>query len=153
VQGVAHLDLADSDEAFARAIRRRFARPAMRDPRPPADLRRFLIGFFTSGTPFRGGVDFSLVGPFERAVLEQLRRIPRGQVRTYREIAAAFGHPSASRAVGNACAKNPVPLIVPCHRVVRSDGGLGGYSLRGGPRLKRRLLELEGVDLSDLKAS
>lgn len=152
-QGVAHLDLADSDESFARAVRRRFARPAMRDTRPPADLRRFLMAFFTSGAPFRGGVDLSLVGPFERAVLEQLRRIPRGQVRTYREIAAALGHPSASRAVGNACAKNPVPLIVPCHRVVRSDGGLGGYSLRGGPGLKRRLLELEGVDLSDLRAS
>src|SRR2546425_396634 len=57
------------------------------------------------------------------------------------------------RAVGNACAKNPVPLLVPCHRVVRSDGGVGGYSLRGGAALKRRLLEQEGVDISEARAS
>ena len=152
-RGVGHVDLAGSEDTFARAFRRRFGRPAMRDPRPPAELRQSLRTFFSSGEPFRGRVDLSLVGPFERAVLEQLRRIPRGQVRTYREIAAALGHPSASRAVGNACAKNPLPLLVPCHRVVRSDGGLGGYSLRGGPGLKRRLLEREGVDLSALKAS
>lgn len=151
-RGVGHVDLADSEDTFERVFRRRFGRSVMHDPRPPARLRRSLRAFFSSGEPFQGRVDLSLVGTFERAVLEQLRRIPRGQVRTYREIAAALGHPTASRAVGNACAKNPVPLLVPCHRVVRSDGGLGGYSLRGGPRLKRRLLEKEGVDLSALKA-
>jgi len=70
-----------------------------------------------------------------------------------RDIAREIGHPGAVRAVGNACAKNPVPLIVPCHRVVRTDGGLGGYSLRGGTALKRRLLEGEGVDLTSLRAS
>ncbi len=152
-RGVGHVDLAGSEDTFARAFRRRFGQPATRDPRPPAALLQSLRAFFSSRAPFRGAVDLSLVGPFERAVLEQLRRIPRGQVRTYREIASALGHPSASRAVGNACAKNPVPLLVPCHRVVRSDGGLGGYSLRGGPGLKRRLLEREGVDLSALKVS
>ncbi|MFN4295186.1 MAG: methylated-DNA--[protein]-cysteine S-methyltransferase, partial [Thermoflexales bacterium] len=58
-----------------------------------------------------------------------------------------LGFPGAARAVGQACARNPLPLIIPCHRVVRSDGGLGGYSLRGGVALKRRLLAGEGVDL------
>ncbi len=145
--GVGSLDLADSDASFERTFRRRFSRPIHRDARPPSDLRRSLAGFFSRREPFRGRVDLTLVGPFERSVLEQLRQIPRGQVRSYREIATTLGHPSASRAVGNACAKNPVPLIIPCHRVVRSDGGLGGYSLRGGPALKRRLLMEEGADL------
>ena len=112
-----------------------------------------LRGFFSSLNGFEGAVDLSLVGPFERRVLEQLRRIPRGQVRTYRDIARAIGHPGATRAVGNACAKNPVPLIIPCHRVVRSDGGLGGYSLRGGVAVKRKLLEQEGVDFRGLRTT
>src|SRR5207247_4152774 len=95
--------------------------------------------FVTSLGAFSGEVERSRVGPSERIVLERLRRMPKGQVRTYRDIAREIGHPGAVRAVGNACAKNPVPLIVPCHRVVRTDGGLGGYSLRGGTALKRRL--------------
>jgi methylated-DNA-[protein]-cysteine S-methyltransferase len=74
-------------------------------------------------------------------------------VRTYGDIAREIGYPGAARAVGNACAKNPVPLLVPCHRVVRSDGGVGGYSLRGGSALKRRLLAQEGVDLGEVRAS
>jgi len=85
------------------------------------------------------------VPPFERAVLQALRRIPPGQVRTYGEIARTLGKPSAARAVGTACARNPLPLLIPCHRVVRSDGKLGGYSLRGGVALKRQLLEAEGA--------
>lgn len=94
---------------------------------------------------FRGPVDLTRVGPFEREVLALLRRIPAGVVRTYGEIAKAVGQPGAARAVGAACARNPLPLLIPCHRVVRSDGGLGGYSLRGGVSLKRRLLEAEGA--------
>ncbi len=94
---------------------------------------------------FRGRVDLTRVGPFEAEVLARLRRIPAGEVRTYREIARAVGQPGAARAVGAACARNPLPLLIPCHRVVRADGGLGGYSLRGGVALKRRLLEAEGA--------
>lgn len=148
-RGVVHLDLADSGASFERTFRRRFSRPVLHDAHPPEGLRRALTAFFSRHEPFRGRVDLALVGPFERRVLEQLRQIPRGQVRTYREIASALGHPSASRAVGNACAKNPVPLIIPCHRVVRSDGGLGGYSLRGGPALKRELLKEEGARIPE----
>lgn len=146
-RGVCAADLAPGPAAFARQLRRRFALPAVYDPHPPRDLVRRLRAFFDSGDRYDGPVDLSLVGPFERRVLEQLRAIPRGQVRTYREIARALGFPGAARAVGQACARNPLPLIIPCHRVVRSDGGLGGYSLRGGVALKRRLLAGEGVDL------
>jgi len=78
---------------------------------------------------------------FQRRVWEELRRIPLGETRSYGEIARALGRPNAQRAVGHACATNPVPLIVPCHRVVRGDGALGGYRL--GAERKRRLLERE----------
>ncbi len=152
-RGVNAVDLAPSDETFARSLYRKYGRPAARDPRPPQALRQSLRRFIASLDGFRGPVDLSMVGPFERMVLERLRRIPKGQVRTYRDIAREIGHPGAVRAVGNACAKNPVPLLVPCHRVVRTDGGLGGYSLRGGTALKRRLLQREGVDVSVLRAS
>jgi AraC family transcriptional regulator of adaptative response/methylated-DNA-[protein]-cysteine methyltransferase len=78
---------------------------------------------------------------FQRRVWDELRRIPRGETRTYRDIARAIGAPEAVRAVGSACGANPVALVVPCHRAVRTDGGLGGYAW-GLPRTKR-LLELE----------
>jgi len=152
-RGVSYLDLAASDAAFRRALRERFGVAAARDPHPPEDLVRELRGFFTDLAWYPGPVDLSRVGPFQRRVLEQLRRIPRGEVRTYRDIAREIGHPGATRAVGTACARNPVPLLIPCHRVVRSDGGLGGYSLRGGSALKRRLLVQEGVDADRLRAS
>lgn len=152
-RGVSAVDLAPSGETFARSLYRKYHRPVTRDAHPPQALRQGLRRFFGSLDGFTGPVDLSMVGPFERMVLERLRAIPRGQVRTYRDIAREIGHPGAVRAVGNACAKNPVPLIVPCHRVVRSDGGLGGYSLRGGTALKRRLLEREGIDVTDLRAS
>lgn len=78
---------------------------------------------------------------FQRRVWDQLRRIPRGETRTYKEIARAVGAPDAVRAVGSACGANPVALVVPCHRAVRTDGGLGGYAW--GLSRKKRLLELE----------
>lgn len=151
--GVAFVDLAGDDAAFARAVRRRADTAVTRDPHPPARLVALLRSFFQDFRAYRGPVDLSLVGPFQRRVLEQLRHIPRGEVRTYRDIAREIGQPGATRAVGTACARNPVPLIVPCHRVVRSDGGLGGYSLRGGVALKQRLLEREGVDVRRLRVS
>lgn len=147
-RGVVHVDLAPSDRAFAQAVEAKFGRRAERDPAPAAALLRQIKTTLTTGKEFTGQLDLSDVGPFERRVLEELRRIPKGQVRTYREVAARLGHPTATRAVGNACARNPIPLLIPCHRVVRSDGGLGGYSLRGGVGLKRELLEREGASPS-----
>jgi len=151
--GVSFVDLASSDDAFARAFRRRFGAEVVRDPHPPGKLVTLLRRFFADFTAFRGPVDLSLVGSFQRRVLEQLRRIPKGQVRTYRDIAREIGQPGATRAVGTACARNPLPLIIPCHRVVRSDGGLGGYSLRGGVALKKRLLAGEGVVADRLRGA
>jgi len=86
-------------------------------------------------------VDLSETPAFQRRVLDAARQIPFGQARTYAWVAARTGSPRAVRAVGTALGRNPVPLLVPCHRVWRTDGGLGGYLFGGA--LKRRLLELE----------
>ena len=86
---------------------------------------------------------------FQIKVWNQLRKIPYGEVRTYKQIAESIGHPKSSRAVANACAKNPIPPIIPCHRVIRSNGSLGGYSGIGGVDTKRKLLNQEGVFTSD----
>ncbi len=76
-------------------------------------------------------------------VWNELKKIPKGEVRTYREIAFAIGKPNSARAVANACGRNPRPIEIPCHRVIRSDGRLGGYSGKGGISKKLRLLKKE----------
>jgi AraC family transcriptional regulator of adaptative response/methylated-DNA-[protein]-cysteine methyltransferase len=83
--------------------------------------------------------------PFQQKVWRTLRKVPAGTTATYSELARRAGVPKAVRAVASACARNPVCLFVPCHRIVRLDGGLGGYGGAGGVELKRRLLELEGA--------
>ena len=80
---------------------------------------------------------------FQVRVWNELKKIPKGETRTYKEIAELIGKPQAARAVANACGKNPYPITIPCHRVVRSDGGLGGYSGEGGVEKKKFLLENE----------
>ena len=69
---------------------------------------------------------------FQIKVWKELSKIPKGEVRTYKQIAKSIGKPKSSRAVANACAKNPYPIVIPCHRVIRSDGTVGGYSGEGG---------------------
>ena len=92
-------------------------------------------------TTFDMNIDLSETTDFRRAVLEHLVTIPYGETCTYTQVAEAVGRPRAVRAVGSACATNPVPIVIPCHRVLRSDGSLGGYA--GGLDMKRTLLELE----------
>ena len=96
-------------------------------------------------------VDFSMIeSEFQRRALERLRSVPSGSVITYQALAAAVGHPNSQRAIGTTMATNPIPLFVPCHRVVRSDGTIGNYG--GGVDRKLQLLELEGFHVgSDLK--
>jgi len=102
------------------------------------ELEEYLAG---QRTFFTVPVDLSRVPAFERSALEVAARIPYGEVRSYHWIAEQLGQPEAARAVGNAMAGNPVPIIVPCHRVVKTDGGLGGYSF--GLLRKEALLNLE----------
>ena len=80
---------------------------------------------------------------FQISVWKELLKIPAGQTKTYKEIAVAIGKPNSSRAVANACAQNPYAPEVPCHRVIRSDGSLGGYSADGGIKRKQKLLDIE----------
>ena len=84
---------------------------------------------------------------FEIKVWEEIKKIPKGSVKTYKEIGTILGKPNSSRAVANACAKNPLIIEIPCHRVIRSDGALGGYPGRGGIKTKQRLLRSEKVNI------
>ena len=82
---------------------------------------------------------------FQLKVWNALKKIPEGEVWTYTQLAKFIGHPNSRRAVANACGANPYPIIIPCHRVIRSDGSIGGYSGKGGVETKRKLLSEEGV--------
>ena len=84
---------------------------------------------------------------FQKKVWNEIKKIPKGITTSYKQIAIAIGHPKAARAVANACGKNPNPIITPCHRVIASDGTIGGYSAEGGVNTKRALLAKEGVYL------
>lgn len=109
------------------------------------DLGRLLAGDAVD-IPL-GVADLAACPPFQQTVLRAEHAIPRGSVSTYRLIAVHLDRPTAARAVGNALATNPFPLIVPCHRAIRSDGHLGGY--QGGLAMKRALLKMEGVTVGD----
>ena len=87
---------------------------------------------------------------FQIKVWKAISKIPRGQVRTYKELAKLIKKPKASRAVANACGKNPYPIKIPCHRVIRSDGSLGGYSGRGGIIAKKDILKKEGYSFGKI---
>jgi methylated-DNA-[protein]-cysteine S-methyltransferase len=107
-------------------------------------LRRELDEYFEGRRrDFDLPVDWALTTGFTRRVLEATAAIPFGEVSTYRDVAAAAGSERATRAAGNALGSNPIPIVVPCHRVLRSGGGLGGYT--GGVEKKERLLAIEGV--------
>ena len=86
---------------------------------------------------------------FQIKVWNAISKIPKGKVKTYKELARSIRKPKASRAVANACGKNPFPIKTPCHRVIRSDGKPGGYSAPGGINKKIRLLKKEGINLQD----
>ena len=88
-------------------------------------------------------VDISHLGSFTRKVLNELRKVPYGEIRSYGWLAKKVGRPGAARAVGQALKRNPIPIIIPCHRIIRDDGTIGGFSM--GVNIKERLLALEGV--------
>ncbi|MGP4096464.1 methylated-DNA--[protein]-cysteine S-methyltransferase [Nonomuraea sp. KM90] len=142
-QGVAYVH---AGEGFAETFRKRFGRPLLPAARPPAGLLPALRTGRTSGLR----LDLRGMSDFQRDVLEAARTIPRGEVRPYSWIAARVGRPKAVRAVGTALGRNPVPLLIPCHRVTRSDGVAGDYVF--GSAAKERLLLAEGVDLDRVRA-
>ncbi len=112
---------------------------------PPYNLKRQLQQYAAGQlVRWKVPVDLSSGTEFQRKVWRALRTIPRGETRSYGWVAQKVGKPKASRAVGAACGANPVPVIVPCHRVIAGDGSIGGFG--GGLPMKRRLLRSEGLD-------
>jgi AraC family transcriptional regulator of adaptative response/methylated-DNA-[protein]-cysteine methyltransferase len=142
VRGLCAIDIGDSRRALIDALKVRFGRGEYSegDPESVRWLRRVTESIVSP----RRGLDLPLDlrgTAFQRRVWQELRRIPAGTTASYGDVARRIGKPGAARAVARACATNPLPLAVPCHRVVRSDGELGGY--RGGVERKRALLARE----------
>jgi len=149
--GVTRLDIAMSESQFESEYEEMMGRPVVKvDDVPPALVTR-VDRAISEGRPGRLAVDLSSLTDFQQAVLRKTAEIPPGEVRPYGWVAREIGKPGAVRAVGTALARNPVPLIIPCHRVVRSDGQFGQYSL-GDAANKPRLLREEGVDLEGLES-
>jgi methylated-DNA-[protein]-cysteine S-methyltransferase len=132
----------EGHEQVLEALSERVSPRILRAPDRLDEVARQLDDYFGGRRrAFALPLDLRLSTGFRREVLRHLTDIGYGQTESYTQVAAATGRPSAVRAVGSACATNPVPVVVPCHRVLRSDGSLGGY--RGGLPAKRTLLDLE----------
>src|SRR5581483_5438812 len=138
----------DSLEELRSRYAKRFGRVLRSAPIPPALKRQVLAALHGEGVD-APKVDLDETNDLEHDVLQMLTRIPRGEVRTYAWVAKQIGRPRAVRAVANVIAKNMVPFVVPCHRVVPSAGGIGNYAF--GPQMKRTLLASEGVDVEELE--
>jgi O-6-methylguanine DNA methyltransferase len=145
--GVAAVHRGGTAAGFEALFRGRFGRVVLPEERLPERIAA-AVALRDDGRRLR--VDLDLLSGFQRDVLEATRTIPRGEVRTYGWVAREIGRPGAVRAVGTALGHNPIPLIIPCHRVVQGDWRLGQYS-GGGSEAKRRALAGEGLDAAELE--
>ena len=147
-RGLVAIELGGDEVSFVNRLEARFDVPVVHSPEKTqaarSQIRAYLAG---ERSTFDLPVDISHLTPFQKQVLRTALQIPAGQVRTYGDIAHEIDKPRAARAVGQALGRNPIPLVIPCHRVIASDGSLGGYSAPGGLRTKRDLLNLEGAAL------
>jgi O-6-methylguanine DNA methyltransferase len=153
-EGVSGLRLARDGEDFERWFAGRLGRRPVRAPAPPERLLA-QVEDVIAGRSRRFRFDLGGLSSFQQEVLRKTLEIPRGEVRSYSWVAREIGRPRAVRAVGTVLGHNPIPVLIPCHRVVRSDGALGEYSMGGTP-VKREILSREGVDpewLEELAAS
>jgi O-6-methylguanine DNA methyltransferase len=142
--GITMVSLGEEPSAFLSLYAHRYGR--VPQPGKAPDPYSRAITNAADGNGFDAPLDLSGLSTFERKSLLLLKRIPRGEVRTYSWLAREAGSPRAARAVGNAMARNPLPLLLPCHRVVPMNGGVGNYAF--GATLKRELLSREGVALA-----
>ncbi len=145
-RGVIAVSFGPTERAFLDRVRKETGALAARAPKKNASairqMREYLAG---KRAAFDLPLDLGLLTEFRRRVLLAALKIPRGQIVTYAEIARRIGQPKAARAVGQALGSNPIPIVIPCHRVLASDGSLGGYSGGKGVKTKVRLLKLEGA--------
>ena len=146
-RGLVRLAYPDEDRDTAlEQLASRVSPRLLESPAKLDDVRRQLDAYFDHEIQdFELDVDFALIQGFTRKVLRATAKIPYGELSTYRLVAARAGNSRAARAAGNALGSNPIPIVVPCHRVIHSTGGLGGYT--GGLDRKRFLLDLEGAEL------
>ncbi len=143
-RGLCEVSFDPEPEREVETLARNFGARVLRSPRPTDNARRQLDEYFAGERQrFDLPVDLRLAREFAGAVLKELARVPYGQLTTYGTLAAKAGRPRAARAVGTIMNRNPVPIVLPCHRVVGSTGALVGYG--GGLERKRALLELEGA--------
>jgi O-6-methylguanine DNA methyltransferase len=149
-RGLSAIGAAGDPEGFVDWFDRDVGRPIYPAERLPARLEQAIERRLRGDRRPTIRLDLRSVSPFERDVLLKTAQIPFGEVRPYGWIASEIGRPKAVRAVGTALAHNPIPLVIPCHRVVRTDGTIGQYSL-GGPATKVTVLTAEGVDLGRLE--
>ena len=134
----------EQEPAMVEQLSRRISRRIVRSPQPLDELQRELEEYFSGRRrELLAALDWQLMGPFATRVLTRTYEIPYGSSSSYGEIAAEAGSPRGARAAGNALGANPIPIVIPCHRVLHAGGGLGGYG--GGLDRKRFLLELEGA--------
>jgi methylated-DNA-[protein]-cysteine S-methyltransferase len=148
-RGLVALNFGISEESFLAEVEKRTGVQPVRSSEQVVEVEGQVAAYLTGErTQFDIPVDLASLTDFQRQVLEATSQVPRGQVTTYAEIARRIGRPKASRAVGQALGSNPVPLIIPCHRVVAANGALTGYSGGGGIETKARLLALEGAQLA-----
>jgi methylated-DNA-[protein]-cysteine S-methyltransferase len=142
-RGLVRLGLPGEDtEAMLADLAGRISPRVLEDPARLDEERRELDDYFAGRRhAFESPIDWQLSGGFLLRARQGIAAIPYGETRTYTDLARAAGNERAVRAAGSACSRNPIPLVVPCHRVLRSDGSLGGYA--GGLEMKRRLLDLE----------
>lgn len=147
--GISAVMQAVSAAAFEQAFRARFSRAIRQVDALPASLARMVQQHLRGQARSALQLDLRGLSVFERAVLDKVRDIPRGEVQPYAWVAREIGRPKAVRAVGSALGRNPVPLLIPCHRVGRSDGHLGDYVF--GNTTKRAILEVEGIDVEALE--
>ncbi len=143
-RGLCKIDIGDDGDELERSLASEFHRAELcRDDDALSGIVADVLARINGRAP-AGDLPLDVRGTaFQRRVWEELQRIPLGETRTYGDVAAAIGAPRASRAVGSACGANPVPVVVPCHRVVPATGGVGNYGL--GPDRKRHLLEQEAA--------
>jgi methylated-DNA-[protein]-cysteine S-methyltransferase len=144
--GLAAIEWSQDEADFDAYLTKRFKRPVQADPEKVAPTLRQLDEYLRGARKaFDLPIDWSLLRPFQRRVLELIFTIPYGQTRTYGDIAHEIGNPRAARAVGRANATNPMPLVIPCHRVIGTDGKLHGYGGGEGLKTKEWLLKMEGA--------
>ena len=140
-RGVCMVDFLKSEKVFLKRLKERFIGKIIKDDRKNSNVVNQLKKYL-KGNLKRFDCKLDLKGsPFQKKVWSALAKIPYGQTRSYKEIAQTIGYPKAFRAVGNANGQNSIPLIIPCHRVIESSGGLGGFG--HGIEVKRRLLDFE----------